>query len=52
MRRMNIFDKGGYRDYMQVTQERIARIEIHLADIATSLRKIAESSSEPKNPTS
>lgn len=42
MRRLNVFGKGGYREYMRVTQERIERIEGHLADIASSLRKIAE----------
>ena len=45
MRRMNLFGKGGYRDYMRVTQERIERIEVHLGDIAASLRKIADESS-------
>lgn len=49
MRRMNVFGKGGYRDYMRVTQERIERIETHLADIAISLRKIAESSDASKS---
>jgi ATP-dependent Zn protease len=34
--------KGGYREYMQVSQEKLVRIEAHLADIAASLRKIAE----------
>jgi ATP-dependent Zn protease len=43
MRRMTVFgSKGGYREYMRVTQERMERIEIHLADIASSLRKIAD----------
>ena len=40
--------KGGYREYMRVSQERIERIEGHLADIAVSLRKIAESNDRPK----
>ena len=46
MRRLNVFGKGGYREYMSVTQERIGRIEEHLADIAASLRKIADSSND------
>jgi ATP-dependent Zn protease len=46
MKRMNVFGKRGYADYMRVTQERIERIEMHLADIAASLRKIAESGQE------
>lgn len=43
MKRTNVFGKRGYADYIRVTQERIERIEMHLADIASSLRKIAES---------
>jgi ATP-dependent Zn protease len=44
MRRLG--GKGGYRDYMRVSQEKLELIEQHLADIANSLRKIAESQSQ------
>lgn len=42
MRRMNIYGKGGYREYMRVMQERVEKIETHLGDIASSLRRIAD----------
>jgi ATP-dependent Zn protease len=41
-RRMNWGGKGGYREYMSVSQEKLVQIEAHLADIAASLRKIAD----------
>ncbi len=49
MRRMSVFGKGGYRECMRVTQERIERIEGHLADIAASPRKIADSAPERRS---
>ena len=49
MRRTNVFGKRGYRDYMRATQERIERIEGHLADIAASLRKIADSAADRRS---
>jgi ATP-dependent Zn protease len=36
------FGKGGYREYLRTSKERLERIEAHLADIAESLRKIAK----------
>jgi ATP-dependent Zn protease len=42
LRRMKWFGKGGYQSYMSVSQEKLILIEGHLADIAASLRKIAE----------
>ena len=42
MRRMSWFGKGGYREYMRVSQEKIVLIEQHLAEIASTLKKIAE----------
>jgi ATP-dependent Zn protease len=42
MKRMNVYGKGGAKAYMQVTQETMQRIDTHLADIASSLRKIAD----------
>jgi len=33
---------GGYREYMRVSQEKLALIEGHLAEIASSLKTIAE----------
>lgn len=44
-RRMRLFGKGGYAEYMSSTRDRMEKIETHLADIAASLRKIAESQS-------
>lgn len=41
MRRLS--GKGGYGEYMRTTRERIERIETHLADIASSLHRIADS---------
>ena len=38
--------KGGYREYMRVSREKLELMEKHLADIASSLRKIAESQSQ------
>ena len=40
MRRM--VGKGGYREYMRVSQEKIVLIEQHLAEIASSLKKLAD----------
>jgi ATP-dependent Zn protease len=49
MKRMTIFGaKGGYREYVRSSQERLEKIENHLADIATSLRKIADSRGNSK----
>jgi ATP-dependent Zn protease len=42
MRRMNVYGKGGMKEYIRIMQERTEKIEGHLADIASSLRKIAE----------
>ena len=42
MRKSGWFGKGGYRDYMRVSQEKLGQIEAHLSDIAASLRKIAD----------
>jgi ATP-dependent Zn protease len=41
-KRMRVFGKGGYGEYMSATRDRMEKIETHLADIAASLRKIAE----------
>ena len=41
VRRMSFLGKGGYKQYMQSSQERLTQIEAHLASIADSLRKIA-----------
>jgi ATP-dependent Zn protease len=45
MRKVSWYGKGGYKDYMRVSQEKLVQIEAHLADIALSLKKIAESDS-------
>lgn len=42
LRRTPFFGKGGYQSYMSVSQEKLILIEGHLADIAASLRKIAD----------
>jgi D-arabinose 1-dehydrogenase-like Zn-dependent alcohol dehydrogenase len=42
MRRMGWGSKGGYREYMRISQEKIVQIEQHLADIAHSLKRIAD----------
>ena len=44
MRKVGWVGKGGYREYMRVSQDKMVQIEAHLADIAASLRKIAEKS--------
>jgi ATP-dependent Zn protease len=45
MRKMSWYGKDGYKEYMRVSREKLIQIEAHLADIAVSLRKIAESDS-------
>jgi len=40
MRRMG--GKGGYREYMRISQQSIVGIEKHLSEIAAALRKIAD----------
>ena len=42
MKRTSLFGKGGYREYMRVSQEKVTLIEQHLADIAASLRPLVE----------
>ncbi|HEY0156850.1 MAG TPA: hypothetical protein VGF28_06100 [Thermoanaerobaculia bacterium] len=42
LRRTPLLGKGGYQSYMSVSQEKLILIEGHLADIAASLRKIAD----------
>jgi hypothetical protein len=48
MRRVTPLGKGGYQEYLRVTQQRMEQIEGHLADIAASLRTIAASSGDSK----
>jgi ATP-dependent Zn protease len=48
MRRVTPRGKGGYQEYLRVTQERVERIEVHLADIAASLRTIAAAAGDSK----
>ena len=42
MRKTAWFGKGGYREYIRISQEKMIQIEAHLADIAASLRTLAE----------
>ena len=42
IRRSGWVGKGGYREYMRISQEKLVQIESHLADMAKSLRTIAE----------
>lgn len=44
--RLNVFGRGGYRDYLQMTQQQLPKIEHHLRDISESLRKIAASTND------
>jgi ATP-dependent Zn protease len=42
MKRTSLFGKGGYREYMRVSQEKVTLIEQHLGDIAASLRTLVD----------
>lgn len=44
-KRMKVFGSRGYGEYMNISLDRMGKIETHLADIAASLRKSAESQS-------
>ena len=46
MRNMGGGAKGGYREYLRTSREKTELIERHLADIAQSLRTIAEKERE------
>jgi Mg2+ and Co2+ transporter CorA len=42
MRRMKVYGKNGYAEYIRDTQEKLASMDAHLAQIETLLRRIAD----------